>query len=130
MHSRVDSEADKQGHFKDQMRAFDRWKAEVAHAIEEYRQWLEDHRMATPESELRIHDSLSSLPRDPLVIAFVSEFSRGKTELINSIFFSYYQRRLLPSDAGRTTMCSTELFFDQASDECYIRLLPGGARRE
>jgi len=130
MLSRVDSEADKQGHFKDQMRAFDRWKAEVAHAIEEYRQWLEDHRMATPESELRIHDSLSSLRGDRLVIAFVAEFSRGKTELINAIFFSDYQRRLLPSDAGRTTMCPTELFYDQASDEAYIRLLPIETRLE
>src|SRR3569833_4132642 len=103
MFARVDNEADKQGHFKDQMRAFDRWKAEVAHAIEEYKQWLDDHRMSTPEIELRIYDSLNSLRGARLVIAFVAEFSRGKTELINAIFFSDYQRRLLPSDAGRTT---------------------------
>lgn len=130
MFSRVDNEAERQGHFKDQMRAFDRWKAEVAHAIEEYRQWLEDHRMGTPEIELRIHDSLNSLRGDRLVIAFVAEFSRGKTELINAIFFSDYQRRLLPSDAGRTTMCPTELFYDQKSDEAYIRLLPIETRLE
>lgn len=130
MFSRVDNEADKQGHFKDQMRAFDRWKGEVAHAIQEYKQWLEDHRMGTPEIELRIHDSLNSLRGDRLVIAFVAEFSRGKTELINAIFFSDYQRRLLPSDAGRTTMCPTELFYDQKSDEAYIRLLPIETRLE
>lgn len=130
MLARVDNEAEKQGHFKDQMRAYDRWKAEVAHAIEEYRQWLEDHRMGTPEIELRIHDSIESLRGDRLVIAFVAEFSRGKTELINAIFFSDYQRRLLPSDAGRTTMCPTELFYDQQSDEAYIRLLPIETRLE
>ena len=130
MLSRVDNEAEKQGHFKDQMRAYDRWKAEVAHAIDEYKQWLEDHRMGTPEIELRIHDSLESLRGDRLVIAFVAEFSRGKTELINAIFFSDYQRRLLPSDAGRTTMCPTELFYDQESDEAYIRLLPIETRLE
>ena len=130
MFARVDNEADKQGHFKDQMRAFDRWKAEVAHAIEEYKQWLDDHRMSTPEIELRIYDSLNSLRGDRLVIAFVAEFSRGKTELINAIFFSDYQRRLLPSDAGRTTMCPTELFYDQKSDEAYIRLLPIETRLE
>lgn len=130
MFARVDDEADKQGHFKDQMRAFDRWKAEVAHAIEEYKQWLTDHRMGTPEIELRIYDSLNSLHGDRLVIAFVAEFSRGKTELINAVFFSDYQRRLLPSDAGRTTMCPTELFYDQQSDEAYIRLLPIETRLE
>ncbi len=130
MLSRVDNEAEKQGHFKDQMRAFDRWKAEVAHAIDEYKQWLEDHRMGTPEIELRIHDGIESLRGDRLVIAFVAEFSRGKTELINAIFFSDYQRRLLPSDAGRTTMCPTELFYDQESDEAYIRLLPIETRLE
>lgn len=130
MFARVDNEADRQGHFKDQMRAFDRWKAEVAHAIEEYRQWLTDHRMGTPEIELRIYDNLNSLRGDALVIAFVAEFSRGKTELINAIFFSDYQRRLLPSDAGRTTMCPTELFYDHKSDEAYIRLLPIETRLE
>ncbi len=130
MLARVDNEADKQGHFKDQMRAYDRWKAEVIHAIQEYQQWLQDHRMGTPEIELRIHDSIESLRGDQLVIAFVAEFSRGKTELINAIFFSDYQRRLLPSDAGRTTMCPTELFYDQQSDEAYIRLLPIETRLE
>lgn len=130
MLARVDNEAEKQGHFKDQMRAYDRWKAEVIHAIHEYKQWLEDHRMGTPEIELRIHDSIESLRGDRLVIAFVAEFSRGKTELINAIFFSDYQRRLLPSDAGRTTMCPTELFYDQQSDEAYIRLLPIETRLE
>src|SRR3569623_3459766 len=128
MFARVDNEADKQGHFKDQMRAFDRWKAEVAHAIEEYKQWLDVHRMSTPEIELRIYDSLNSLRGDRLVIAFVAEFSRGKTELINAIFFSDYPRRLLPSDPGRTSKCPTELFNDQARAETYLRPPPPAPR--
>jgi replication fork clamp-binding protein CrfC len=86
--------------------------------------------MGTPEVELRLHDTLESLRGDRLVIAFVAEFSRGKTELINAIFFSDYQRRLLPSEAGRTTMCPTELFYDHRHDEAYIRLLPIETRLE
>jgi hypothetical protein len=42
-------------------------------------------------------------------VAFVAEFSRGKSELINAIFFAGYGSRILPSSAGRTTMCPTEL---------------------
>ena len=130
MLSRADNEADTQDRFKEQMRAYDRWKVDIAHAVNEYKQWLEDHRMGTPEVELRLYDTLESLRGDRLVIAFVAEFSRGKTELINAIFFSDYQRRLLPSEAGRTTMCPTELFYDQQHDEAYIRLLPIETRLE
>ena len=48
---------------------------------------------------------------DKLVVAFVAEFSRGKSELINAIFFADFGQRLLPSSAGRTTMCPTELLY-------------------
>jgi hypothetical protein len=55
-------------------------------------------------------------------VAFVAEFSRGKSELINAIFAEYGQR-ILPSAAGRTTMCPTELLWDAAWAPS-IRLLP------
>jgi hypothetical protein len=53
----------------------------------------------------------------------VAEFSRGKSELINAIFFADYGRRILPSAAGRTTMCPTELMYDDTLPPC-IRALP------
>jgi len=53
----------------------------------------------------------------------VAEFSRGKSELINAIFFADYGRRILPSSAGRTTMCPTELMYDESLPPC-IRALP------
>src|SRR5690606_2306333 len=68
--------------------------------------------------------ALKLLRTDHITLAFVGEFSRGKTELINSLFFSEYGQRMLPSHAGRTTMCPTELFFDPRSERSYIRLLP------
>ena len=46
------------------------------------------------------------------MLAFLAEFSRGKSELINALFFSDFKERLLPSDVGRTTMCPTEIFSD------------------
>ena len=54
---------------------------------------------------------------DGITLAFAGEFSRGKTELINALFFADYGQRMLPSQAGRTTMCPTEIFFDAGADE-------------
>ena len=50
---------------------------------------------------------------DKLVVAFVAEFSRGKSELINAIFFADTGRRILPATPGRTTMCPVELGWDE-----------------
>ncbi|WP_236748439.1 dynamin family protein [Acidovorax carolinensis] len=60
---------------------------------------------------------------DKVMVAFVAEFSRGKSELINAIFFADYGRRIMPASAGRTTMCPTELGYD-ASLAPSLRLLP------
>ena len=106
------------------MRAFADWKAELTQTIKDYQDWLNTHQLGSPEIDLRIYDALEALNSDKLTIAFVAEFSRGKSELINAIFFADYGRRLLPSEAGRTTMCPTELFYDQESEESYVRLLP------
>jgi hypothetical protein len=52
------------------------------------------------------------LSSEKLVLAFVAEFSRGKSELINAIFFADAGRRVLPATPGRTTMCPVELRFE------------------
>ena len=110
--------------FTDQMQAYGRWKSQLVQSILKYQAWLEHNNMSSSELELRIFELLEQLKSDSLTIAFVAEFARGKTELINAIFFSEYDRRLLPSEAGRTTMCPTELFYDNAENQSYIRLLP------
>jgi len=107
----------------EQMHAYGKWKGELIGNIEHYQAWLKANEMGTPNDELQIYEILSQLRSDKLTIAFVAEFARGKTELINAIFFSEYDRRLLPSEAGRTTMCPTELLYDAQTDHAYIRLL-------
>jgi hypothetical protein len=109
---------------KEQFHAYDQWRTRLTQTIEEYRAWLERFRLATPENISQIERCLSGLQSDQFTVAFVAEFSRGKTELINSLFFADYGRRLLPSTAGRTTMCPTELFYDREADRAYVRLLP------
>ncbi|MCU7848860.1 MAG: dynamin family protein [Candidatus Thiodiazotropha sp. (ex Lucinoma kastoroae)] len=110
--------------FQEQLLAYEQWKKDVINTIEEYAPWLEENEMSSQDIQQRIEHTLSTLKSDKLTIAFVAEFSRGKTELINAIFFADYGRRLLPSDAGRTTMCPTEIFYDDERDEAYVRLLP------
>jgi hypothetical protein len=110
--------------FQEQLQAYEQWKIDVLNTIEEYGPWLEDNDMSSPDVQQRIEHTLEALRSDKLTIAFAAEFSRGKTELINAIFFSDFGRRLLPSDAGRTTMCPTEIFYDNNRNEAYVRLLP------
>ncbi|MBF0218352.1 MAG: dynamin family protein [Gammaproteobacteria bacterium] len=110
--------------FSEQMQAYGRWREGLTAGIERYQQWLTLTGMGDVEDEQRIGDILTTLKAEKLTIAFVAEFARGKTELINAIFFSEFDRRLLPSEAGRTTMCPTELLYDEKSKNAYIRLLP------
>jgi|TARA_B110000259_G_scaffold61888_2_gene73231 hypothetical protein len=70
---------------------------------------------------------LVRLREDKLNVAFIAEFSRGKSELINAIFFAGYGQRLLPSSAGRTTMCPTELLYDSSKSHS-LQLLPMDTR--
>jgi hypothetical protein len=99
------------------------WRARVMAELEAYRGGLREADLLDAASEQQFTRALTRLADDRLSIAFVAEFSRGKSELINSIFFSDYGQRILPSAAGRTTMCPTELLYDAAYAPC-IRLLP------
>lgn len=116
--------------FQKQMQAYDRWKTTLAEAIQDYQRWVDQYQPGNGDIELRLYEMLEALRSDSLTVAVVAEFSRGKTELINAIFFASYGRRLLASDAGRTTMCPTELFYDRTADQAYIRLLPIETRQE
>lgn len=113
-----------QGTLSQQVEAYDRWKQDLTRQIGRYRLWLQNNDLFSDDIGARIRNGLDLLARDELTIAFVGEYSRGKTELINALFFSDYGQRMLPSEAGRTTMCPTDLFFDRESGENYLALLP------
>lgn len=110
--------------FFDQIQAFGEWREQLVKSIKSFQAWLEKTGLDDTDQSLRIYDLLQTLKQDRLTLAFVGEFSRGKTELINSIFFSHFKMRLLPSEAGRTTMCPTEIFYDDENPKPYLKLLP------
>jgi hypothetical protein len=99
------------------------WRNDVATRIIDLKSWLSSQDLNDAETDLRLKQLLEKLKEDRLNVAFVAEFSRGKSELINAIFFADYRQRVLPSSAGRTTMCPTELFYESDSPPS-IRLLP------
>jgi predicted GTPase len=99
------------------------WRDSLAKAIVDLRQWMGESQLLEGDAARRLEVALDRLAEDKLVIAFVAEFSRGKSELINAIFFAEYGKRILPSSAGRTTMCPTELLYDQTLPPS-IRALP------
>ncbi|HEX9451203.1 MAG TPA: dynamin family protein [Burkholderiales bacterium] len=113
---------------ENQVTAYQQWRDELRDCIQAYQNWLENNGHADIQRSLRIYDLVESLRNDRMILAFLAEFSRGKTELINAMFFSDFKQRLLPSDVGRTTMCPTEIFFDGA-EEPYIKLLPIESRK-
>ena len=103
--------------------AYSRWRQAVSENLLNLQNWLAENELGDAQSELRLQQLLERLREDKLIIAFVAEFSRGKSELINAIFFGDYGSRILPSSAGRTTMCPTELLFDGGKPPA-IELLP------
>ncbi|PKO26106.1 MAG: hypothetical protein CVU35_00985 [Betaproteobacteria bacterium HGW-Betaproteobacteria-8] len=111
-----------------QITDFKVWRDQLSRSISEYRDWLGNTNPEKGFEELRLYDIEQALERDKLILAFVAEFSRGKTETINALFFSEFEQRLLPSDPGRTTMCPTEIFWDDREEPC-IKLLPIETRK-
>jgi hypothetical protein len=111
-----------------QITDYRKWREHLADAIADYRDWLDMAGVSDGLQDLRLYDMAQSVQNDRLVLAFVAEFARGKTETINALFFSDFKQRLLPCEAGRTTMCPVEIFFDP-KEEPYIRLLPIETRK-
>ncbi|WP_341677671.1 dynamin family protein [Niveibacterium sp. SC-1] len=107
----------------DRFSEFTAWRHAVGQSVSELKAWLIRNEVGDAQTDLRLAYLLDRLREDKLTVAFVAEFSRGKSELINAIFFADYGDRILPSSAGRTTMCPTELAWENGREPS-IRLLP------
>jgi hypothetical protein len=108
--------------------AYSEWRQSLADAVSELKSWLNAQELSDTQIDQRLDHVLSTLRDDKLYVAFVAEFSRGKSELINAIFFANFGQRILPSSAGRTTMCPTEVMWENGG-EPNLRLLPIETRK-
>jgi hypothetical protein len=109
--------------FNDQFDQHGAWRREFALRLKLLAEWMKENDLLDPAVEERLQRLESQVRSDKVMVAFVAEFSRGKSELINAIFFASYGRRIMPASAGRTTMCPTELGYDAEVPPC-LRLLP------
>jgi hypothetical protein len=109
--------------FNDQFDEHGTWRREFALRLKLLSEWLKDHELLDAAVEERLRRLETQMRSEKVMVAFVAEFSRGKSELINAIFFAGYKRRIMPASAGRTTMCPTELGYDNKVPAC-LRLLP------
>lgn len=107
----------------EQFSAYSRWRGHASDAVARLRAWLARNDVGNAQADMRLQYLLDRLRDDKLTVAFVAEFSRGKSELINAIFFADHGDRILPSSAGRTTMCPTELQWQKGAQP-ELRLLP------
>ena len=105
------------------------WRNRLIEHLDGMRQFLESHELVDGPMVSQLDTLRGRLVSDKLIVAFVAEFSRGKSELINAIFFSDAGRRGLPASPGRTTMCPVELAWD-ASQVPTLSLLPIESRLE
>ena len=107
----------------ERIHAYGEWRDRIAAVLNRHAQWLAGQPQADPSQLERLDALRERLSNDRMTVAFVAEFSRGKSELINALFLADYGQRVLPSAAGRTTMCPTELMYDPDQPPG-IRLLP------
>jgi hypothetical protein len=112
-----------QASFIEQFDSHGTWRREFAARLKQLADWLSNHELMDASIAERMQQLEARIRSDKVMVAFVAEFSRGKSELINAIFFATYGRRIMPASAGRTTMCPTELGWDGDVPPC-LRLLP------
>ena len=115
--------------FAGSLDALGSWRQALMLRLDELGRHLGEHDLLDAAAAEMLSVLRTRLAGDKLVLAFVAEFSRGKSELINAIFFADTGRRVLPATPGRTTMCPVELGHDAREAPC-LALLPIATRLE
>jgi hypothetical protein len=105
------------------------WRAALGERVDALARFLAEHDLAQGPATEQLDALRERLGNEKLVVAFVAEFSRGKSELINAIFFADTGRRILPATPGRTTMCPVELGW-RGDQPASLMLLPIETRLE
>ena len=99
------------------------WRAGLSTQIARVTEFLHTHDFLTPNMEAALGDAHAQVISQNVTVAFIAEVARGKSELINGLFFADLGRRLLPSGPGKGTRCVTELRFDR-DVQTSVKLLP------
>lgn len=98
--------------FASHLDALGQWRLDTDASLAQLARFVRDHALLDDSAAAWFDAMRQRLAGEKLMVAFVAEFSRGKSELINAVFFSDKGRRMMPASAGRTTMCPVELGYD------------------
>ena len=115
--------------FATSLDALSGWRSTLAQRLDDVAGFLRHHDLVDASALTQMAALRERLGHEKLVVAFVAEFSRGKSELINAIFFADTGRRVLPATPGRTTMCPVELAWNPGEPPS-LMLLPIETRRD
>lgn len=99
------------------------WRRTLERRVRAVAHFLAEQELADAAADGAVEALQRKLQADKLVLACVAEVSRGKSELLNAMFFADAGRRVLPATPGRTTMCPVELQY-QTSRPAELALLP------
>lgn len=69
----------------DSFSEFSEWRDSVGQSIAQLKTWLTRNEVGDAQTDLRLRYLLERLRDEKLTVAFVAEFSRGKSELINAV---------------------------------------------
>ena len=105
------------------------WRSTLGRRLDDLARFLTEHELADAPTRAQLASLRERIAQEKLVVAFVAEFSRGKSELINAIFFAGTGRRALPATPGRTTKCPVERGWD-GDEHPAVALLPIETRLE
>ncbi len=110
-----------------QLDALSAWRRALDRRVRSAADFLAENELLDAAGAASLEALHRKLGADKLVLACVAEVSRGKSELLNAIFFAGTGRRVLPATPGRTTMCPVELQF-HAGQPAELALLPVDTR--
>lgn len=99
------------------------WRHGIMAQISRVDAFLREHGYANADLAATFAALKSGVQAEAITIIFVAEAGRGKSELINALFFSDLGCRLLPSGEMHATRCITEIRFDR-NRKTGLRLLP------
>lgn len=106
-----------------QLDAQSHWRRTLERRVRAFAHFIDANGLGDAATGAALVGLQRKLGVDRLVLACVAEVSRGKSELLNAIFFADTGRRVLPATPGRTTMCPVQLQFD-AAQPSELALLP------
>src|SRR6476620_277439 len=115
--------------FAGSLDALGAWRVGLARRLDDLTRYLAERDLLRGATAPELASLRERLTNEKLVLAFVAEYSRGKSELINAIFFADTGRRILPATPGRTTMCPVELGW-RGDEPASLLLLPIETRLE